>query len=279
MKKTVALCVLLCLCAGLNSCASPAVEGSTSGPPSQPPRETSSSDVSPMALAPCKNGVHEPWEDYIAPALLVYAGEDAYQKWADEREEQGQCADIYNFLFTFDVGYETFTELVGEDAQPYDLQRLIVGVYPYIAANEAEEKLLYELATARADELTTAVKEKIDAYRQGTAIVMENHHPPYPEEFPPASSLPDIRSPQDYILCRRVAKGIGARAYTEGGLYVVVAVDDDHQICLDVVLFGQIDSSNTVIGFGNSGFLAAEGPLGLFDFKDTITAADSLMQS
>lgn len=228
----------------------------------QPTSKASIAEVADQTPAPCPNGNHEPWEDYIAQPLIDYVGEQAYLDFVEKSTDQGQCADIYRFLFEFDVPYETFITLTEKDTQ-YDIRKITTSTYSWVIENEWFERLFIALCNERRQQLTDAVKERIDSYRDGTFEEMPNHHPAYPEYFPPAKNLPEITDFNDYSLYFIKQVGNGSRSYTGGGIYVVIWVDDTHQIVLNVNDFGDF------IGFGYSGFYSGDM---LFDTSNAILA-------
>lgn len=206
----------------------------------------------------CKNGIHEDWEEYIAKPLIDYVGEDAYKDYVNKREAEGQCADIYDFIFAFDIPYVTFMELI-EDKPQYDIMKITKTSYPWMAENQERMLFFAELAVDRQQELTDAVKAIVDSYKN-EAVEVSDQYPPYPDHFPPAKNLPEITKPQDYTLFLIPNEGMGARSHTTGGIYIIVWVDKAHQLVMEVEDLVDEKGKHS-IGFSGIGFKSGSGLL------------------
>lgn len=203
----------------------------------------------------CRNGIHEDWEETITPALIAHVGQQAHQDFVSSRYAEGQCADIYSFLYEFDIPYETFTELIGGDSG-YKLKQLTAAAYPWVEDNILRLNSFAILASERKEELTEAVKQVVDAYKAGR-IPEGDDFPPYPEQFPSPDTMPDMTKTQDYTLYLVKHEGVGAHGYRKGGIYVVVWVDKTHQLVLGVTNVSEKNGKEP-IAFINPAFRSGE---------------------
>jgi hypothetical protein len=124
-----------------------------------------------------------------------------------------------------------------------------------------------ELETTRSEELIDALNNSLDRHRNGTFTPVENHHEPYPDDFPPASQLQAVDNFGDFALVWNEEIPLSERVVIDSFIRVVYQIDNTHLYILEPVLFTHADGSIS-LGFGNSSFAAMT--LGEFLEKRTI---------
>lgn len=66
-------------------------------------------------LIDCRNFIHLWWEHSIAIELIRYVGGDEFNQWTIERENTGECIDIYSFAMQFSITQEELISLIEEN--------------------------------------------------------------------------------------------------------------------------------------------------------------------
>ena len=68
------------------------------------------------------------------------------------------------------------------------------------------------------------VEQRIQSYRDGTFTEMENHHAPYPDDFPDPKNLPEATA-ENTFLCWRNNVPLSESSYQVGCVEYVYAID------------------------------------------------------
>lgn len=135
------------------------------------------------------------------------------------------------------------------------------------------DPLLYENAAKKiyeSEEHITyleGINELIESYRNGTFVETENHHSPYPEDFPDAKNLPDATE-ENVFLCWKNEKLLSKDTIMEGCVEYVYVIDENHAILLEPAKFITFDG-NTYFGFANTYHYGANVAERLSEFYDS----------
>lgn len=125
------------------------------------------------------------------------------------------------------------------------------GEEPVVLSYEAMAKEIYE--SNEHSEYISLINELIKQYKDGTFVEVPNHHPPYPDDFPDAKSLPEATE-KNVILCWRNEKQISENSIEEGLIEYVYIIDENHAIALEPIKFAMSDGT-TKLGFANTLYL------------------------
>lgn len=128
------------------------------------------------------------------------------------------------------------------------------GEEPVVLSYEAMAKEIYE--SNEHSEYISLINELIEQYKDGTFVEVPNHHPPYPDDFPDAKSLPEATK-KNVILCWRNEKQIYENSIEEGLIEYVYIIDENHAIALEPIKFAMSDGT-TKLGFANTLYLECD---------------------
>lgn len=128
------------------------------------------------------------------------------------------------------------------------------GEEPVVLSYEAMAKEIYE--SNEHSEYISLINELIKQYKDGTFVEVPNHHPPYPDDFPDAKSLPEATE-KNVILCWRNEKQISENSIEEGLIEYVYIIDENHAIALEPIKFAMSDGT-TKLGFANTLYLECD---------------------
>ncbi len=128
------------------------------------------------------------------------------------------------------------------------------GEEPIVLSYEAMAKEIYE--SNEHSEYISLINELIEQYKDGTFVEVPNHHPPYPDDFPDAKSLPEATE-KNVILCWRNEKQISENSIEEGLIEYVYIIDENHAIALEPIKFAMSDGT-TKLGFANTLYLECD---------------------
>ena len=128
------------------------------------------------------------------------------------------------------------------------------GEEPVVLSYEAMAKEIYE--SNEHSEYISLINESIEQYKDGTFVEVPNHHPPYPDDFPDAKSLPEATE-KNVILCWRNEKQISENSIEEGLIEYVYIIDENHAIALEPIKFAMSDGT-TKLGFANTLYLECD---------------------
>lgn len=128
------------------------------------------------------------------------------------------------------------------------------GEEPVVLSYEAMAKEIYE--SNEHSEYISLINELIEQYKDGTFVEVPNHHPPYPDDFPDAKSLPEATE-KNVILCWRNEKQISENSIEEGLIEYVYIIDENHAIALEPIKFAMSDGT-TKLGFANTLYLECD---------------------
>lgn len=120
-----------------------------------------------------------------------------------------------------------------------------------------EYSFAHELYRDFSAELVKATSERTEHHRDGSFQELPNHHPAYPDDFPPKELLPKINSLDDFIIGWRSERQIDPLTTSGGTVVVIVPIDETHAFLLSPAKFGALGSATGepfIIGFGYSGF-------------------------
>ena len=141
---------------------------------------------------------------------------------------------------------------------------------PFLPICQAKRSLLYPKVRKTAprtaknslffltkhSEYISLINELIEQYKDGTFVEVPNHHPPYPDDFPDAKSLPEATE-KNVILCWRNEKQISENSIEEGLIEYVYIIDENHAIALEPIKFAMSDGT-TKLGFANTLYLECD---------------------
>lgn len=128
------------------------------------------------------------------------------------------------------------------------------GEEPVVLSYEAMAKEIYE--SNEHSEYISLINELIEQYKDGTFVEVPNHHPPYPDDFPDAKSLPEATE-KNVVLCWRNEKRISENSIEEGLIEYVYIIDENHAIALEPIKFAMSDGT-TKLGFANTLYLECD---------------------
>ena len=128
------------------------------------------------------------------------------------------------------------------------------GEEPVVLSYEAMAKEIYE--SNEHSEYISLINKLIEQYKDGTFVEVPNHHPPYPDDFPDAKSLPEATE-KNVILCWRNEKQISENSIEEGLIEYVYIIDENHAIALEPIKFAMSDGT-TKLGFANTLYLECD---------------------
>lgn len=137
----------------------------------------------------------------------------------------------------------------------------LTDVNPLLYENLAKE--IYE--SEDNSTYLSCINKLIETYRSGTFVEMENHHPPYPKDFPDAKNLPDATE-ENVFLCWKNEKPLNESSYIDGCIEYLYVIDENHAIILEPAKFemeGEIS-----FGFANTGYLNSSVEERLSEFYD-----------
>lgn len=81
------------------------------------------------------------------------------------------------------------------------------------------------------------VEQRIQSYRDGTFTEMENHHAPYPDDFPDPKNLPEATAENTFLCWRNNnSRTIGCADY-------VYIIDESHMVILEPVALELMDGT------------------------------------
>ncbi len=100
---------------------------------------------------------------------------------------------------------------------------------------ETKAKDIYE--SGKHSLYISRVEQRIQSYRDGTFTEMENHHAPYPDDFPDPKNLPEATE-KNTFLCWRNNVPLSESSYQVGCVEYVYAIDEDHMVILEPVALG-----------------------------------------
>ncbi len=125
-----------------------------------------------------------------------------------------------------------------------------------------EESENYELATEQQSaeriynyfhaEYISLIAKRIESYKNGTFVEVENHHGPYREDFPPVENLPEANE-SNVILAWRNNEQIDANTWRDGAIDYIYIIDEEHAIIFEPVFFVQNDGTEEP-GFADTGY-------------------------
>ena len=125
-----------------------------------------------------------------------------------------------------------------------------------------EEQENYEWATEQQSaerlynyfhaEYISLISKRIESYKNGTFVEVENHHGPYREDFPPVENLPEANE-SNVILAWRNTEQIDANSWSDGAINYIYIIDEEHAIIFEPVFFVQNDGTEEP-GFANTGY-------------------------
>lgn len=125
-----------------------------------------------------------------------------------------------------------------------------------------EEQENYEWATEQQSaerlynyfhaEYISLISKRIESYKNGTFVEVENHHGPYREDFPPVENLPEANE-SNVILAWRNTEQIDANSWRDGAINYIYIIDEEHAIIFEPALFVQNDGTEEP-GFANTGY-------------------------
>lgn len=125
-----------------------------------------------------------------------------------------------------------------------------------------EEQENYEWATEQQSaerlynyfhaEYISLISKRIESYKNGTFVEVENHHAPYREDFPPVENLPEANE-SNVILAWRNTEQIDANSWRDGAINYIYIIDEEHAIIFEPALFVQNDGTEEP-GFANTGY-------------------------
>jgi hypothetical protein len=95
---------------------------------------------------------------------------------------------------------------------------------PSVPPQSEEVPEYYQLLADEKAALVEVVYNRVKAYKTGMPPDNPNHHPVYPDDFPPVSELPDIESENDFAI--RFTGNLDAL----GGFYLAVPIDGEHEL-------------------------------------------------
>lgn len=98
---------------------------------------------------------------------------------------------------------------------------------------EAKAKDIYE--SGKHSLYISRVEQRIQSYRDGTFTEMENHHAPYPDDFPDPKNLPEATE-ENTFLCWRNNVPLSESSYQVGCVEYVYVIDEDHMVILEPVV-------------------------------------------
>lgn len=137
----------------------------------------------------------------------------------------------------------------------------LIDINPTLYENIAKE--IYESGDNSA--YISDINKILESYRNGTFVEMENHHPPYPEDFPDAKSLPDATE-ENVILCWKNEAPLNESAYIEGCVEYLYVIDENHAIIFEPAKFGM--NGEISLGFASTGYLDTNVKERLSEFYD-----------
>lgn len=125
-------------------------------------------------------------------------------------------------------------------------------VVSFCHISDNEEAFAWEIySTDIAKDYLSKANERFIDYRDGTFVETENHHPPYPEDFP---SLWNIeRVTQENIIIGWRATVDAFSVIWEGTVDYIVFIDKTHAVILEPMVF--VGDWGTSYGFGNTGYV------------------------
>lgn len=100
---------------------------------------------------------------------------------------------------------------------------------------EMKAKDIYE--SGRHSLYISRVEQRIQSYRDGTFTEMENHHAPYPDDFPDPKNLPEATEENTFLCWRNNnSRTIGCADY-------VYIIDESHMVILEPVALELMDGT------------------------------------
>lgn len=105
---------------------------------------------------------------------------------------------------------------------------------------ETKAKDIYE--SGKHSLYISRVEQRIQSYRDGTFTEMENHHAPYPDDFPDPKNLPEATA-ENTFLCWRNNVPLSESSYQVGCVEYVYAIDEDHMVILEPVALELMDGT------------------------------------
>lgn len=125
--------------------------------------------------------------------------------------------------------------------------------------NQQFEKNYEKLTGEEKSLLEEKLTEIIISHKNGTYKPMENHHEPWPENFPSPSVLPDKITDENYKVYFIPGEVIDDNSEKPPYLNVWLNIQDDYYYIFEPAWFEDMDG-NISLGFGNSGFYQGEKP-------------------
>lgn len=105
---------------------------------------------------------------------------------------------------------------------------------------ETKAKDIYE--SGKHSLYISRVEQRIQSYRDGTFTEIENHHAPYPDDFPDPKNLPEATA-ENTFLCWRNNVPLSESSYQVGCVEYVYAIDEDHMVILEPVALELMDGT------------------------------------
>lgn len=100
---------------------------------------------------------------------------------------------------------------------------------------ETKAKDIYE--SGKHSLYISRVEQRIQSYRDGTFTEMENHHAPYPDDFPDPKNLPEATAENTFLCWRNNnSRTIGCADY-------VYIIDESHMVILEPVALELMDGT------------------------------------
>ena len=100
---------------------------------------------------------------------------------------------------------------------------------------ETKAKDIYE--SGKHSLYISRVEQRIQSYRDGTLTEMENHHAPYPDDFPDPKNLPEATEENTFLCWRNNnSRTIGCADY-------VYIIDESHMVILEPVALELMDGT------------------------------------
>ena len=190
---------------------------------------------------------------------IEYAGVE------EEKENSFRCAiGHYSKTKSGETEFtESYVTIVLEDGkyliEDFDSKRFTTEEIPEEPTEEQEN---YEWATEQQSaerlynyfhaEYISLISKRVESYKNGTFVEVENHHAPYREDFPPVENLPEANE-GNVILAWRNTEQIDANSWSDGAINYIYIIDEEHAIIFEPVFFVQNDGTEEP-GFANTGY-------------------------
>ena len=115
---------------------------------------------------------------------------------------------------------------------------------------EAEAKRFYE--SGDHEIFISRINQRIESYKNGTFEEMPNHHPAYPEDFPPVENLPEATE-KNVLLGWKNTEQLSENSWSDGYVEYVYIIDENHAIILEPAVL--IIEEEAILALVNTGYL------------------------